>query len=178
MSWRGSEEPQERDLIRFAITGKNAELWERLQGRIFEVVDAIVTRIADTADLDAPETDAVVEVAQDLAKLATDWARAKLERPSLENQKLQAEIAVQFAEAKKTLAEARKLDAETRQIDANTQNQVLDGLLTKLEKLMRMMGSITISRVGGDTHILAGPTPAELGDPQGTATAPTEEVGE
>jgi hypothetical protein len=40
MTWADHDGPDERDLMRFAITGKGAE-WVRLQDKLFGIIDVI-----------------------------------------------------------------------------------------------------------------------------------------
>ena len=169
MTWADQDNRDERELLRVAITGKGEE-WGRLQEKIYSIVDVIAQRIQDHTSADAAKVEGSAEALKDLSTLAANWARAKIERPSLENEKLKAEIASEFAEAKKRWAEAIKIEAETRQIDSSTNNQELVASLDNLERLLRiakMMSHVTFARVDGDGHLLIGPTPSQLGEANG-----------
>lgn len=156
-----------KELVRFAVTGRGEE-WGRLQERIFVIVDSIVARVQASTDI-APDTaNASAEIMKDLSAIAAKWARAKVERPSLENEKLRAEIASEFAEAKRRHAEALKAEAEARKIDMETKTASLVGMLDLLERLLKLTGSmahITFQQVGQDGHLLIGPRPEQLGPP-------------
>ena len=180
MTWADQDDREERELIRFSVSGKGPE-WGRLQEKIFSIVDVIAERIQQSSSIDQESVDASAEAFKDLSAIATNWARAKIERPSLENEKLKAEIASEFAEAKKRWAEALKLEAETRQIESSTNNQLLVAALDNLERLMRIakqMSHITFERLDGDGHLLIGPTPEQLGEPKGDVTTSQEGASE
>ena len=174
MTWADEDKRDKRDLLRFAIAGKGEE-WVRLQGRIYAIVD-VIARGFRTIPLvkTAPRSKGSAEALKDLTSLAANWARAKIERPSLENEKLRAEIASEFAEAKRRWAEAIKIEAETRQIESGTNNQELVASLDDLERLLRIAGvmsHVTFTRVEGDAHLLIGPMPDQVGEPNGDMAA-------
>ena len=176
-TWADDEHREEHELVRFAITGKGEE-WPRLQQRIFGIVDVIAQRIQNSTDAAPNTVEASAETMKDLTALAANWARARIERPSLENEKLKAEIATEFAEAKKRWAEAMKLEAETRQIDIDARNQELVSALDNLERLLniaKVMSHMTFERVGNDAHLLIGPRAQQLGQPDGGAPLLGEE---
>ena len=177
MTWANDEQREEYELLRFAITGKGEE-WARLQQRIFDIVDVIAQRIQDATDANPNTVQESADTMKDLTTLAASWARAKIERPSLENDKLKAEIASEFAEAKKRWAEAMKLEAETRQIDVEVCNQQLVSALDNLERLLKiakLMSNITFKRIGNDGHLLIGPKAEQLGQPDPDAPLHGEE---
>lgn len=169
MTWADQEHRDEHELIRFAVTGRGEE-WNRLQEKIFGIVDVIAQRIQDATLSNSNTVEASAEAMKDLTTLAANWAQAKIERPSLENDKLRAEIVSEFAEAKKKWAEAMKLEAETRQINADTRSQDLVSALDNLERLLRIakvMSHVTFERSGNDGHLLIGPKVDHLGQPAG-----------
>ena len=90
---------------------------------------------------------------KDITSIAASWAQAKVEKPSFENEKLRAEIASEFAEAKRRYAEASKLEAETQKINAENIGIQLDNL-ERLMKFAEIMGRVGFSRIGNDAHLL------------------------
>lgn len=169
MTYANEEKRDERELIRFAIAGQS-EAWIRLQDKIFGIIDTIADRIQEISGANPEMVESSASAMKDLSSLATDWAKAKIERPSLENSKLRAEIAKEFAEAKKNWAEAKKAEAETRKIISETQTQGLLAAMDNIEKLLRLqslMSNITFDRQGNDGHLLIGPSPEQLGLPDG-----------
>jgi len=105
------------DLISITVTGSARE-WERLQERVFSIIDSIAKRVDDITGISLTSDDdpSPTEVLKDITRIAADWTRAKVEKPTLENAKLRAQIASEFAEAKKRWAEASKAEAEAQEI--------------------------------------------------------------
>ena len=165
------EHPDAQELIRLGVVG-GAEEWSRLQENLFSALEGAVQKVQEWGGatprdgVEDPYADAV----RDIAALASNWARAKVERPSLENAKLRAEIVSEFAEAKRRLAEAEKLRSETRQSEMTFALDQLERLLKSAE----IVGRLQVARVGPNVHMLVGPDPKELGRPSGDATV-TEE---
>lgn len=174
MKWADEQhqvEQGEKQLMRFAVTGRGDE-WGRLQEKIFSIIDSVAERIRESTEVEDEVIEDATDALKDLSSLATKWAKAKVERPSLENEKLRAEIASEFAEAKKRYAAALKLEAETRQIDDATRNARIIADLDNLERLMKLadrIAHVTFAKVGKDGHLLIGPTPEQVGPPDGDA---------
>jgi hypothetical protein len=169
MTWADDDNREQRDLVRFAISGKGLE-WARLQNKLFAIIDVIAKRVETSCSIDPGKIDGSAEALKDLSAIAANWARAKIEKPSLENEKLKAEIASEFAEAKRRWAEALKLEAETRKIEVETNNQGLIAALDNLERLLRIakaMSHVTFQNVDGDGHLLIGPSPDQVGEADG-----------
>lgn len=165
------EQPDVQKLIRLGVVG-GAEEWTRLQGKLFAALEGVVQKVQEWGDRTPGEgeDDPYAEAVRDIAALAANWARAKVEKPSLENAKLRAEIVSEFAEAKRRLAETEKLRSETRQAEMTL---ALDNL-ERLLKFAEIVGRLQIARVGPDVHLVVGPDPKALGQPSGDATV-TEE---
>jgi len=177
MTWANKEHRDERELIRFAIAGQS-EAWLRLQDKIYGIIDTIADRIQKASDANPEVVESSASIMKDLTSLAGDWVKAKIERPTLENAKLRAEIASEFAEAKKRWAEASKAEAEARKIMSETQTQELLAAMDNLERLLRLqslMSNMTFSLQGKDGHLLIGPRPDQLGLPTGDADSLSEE---
>lgn len=173
MTWANEEHRDERELIRYVLDGKGEE-WERLRGRLYSIIDMIASRIQEMSGAEPDTVDASSSVMKDLAGLAMDWARAKVERPSLENDKLRAEIASEFAEAKKRWAEALKAQAEAQKIAQDSRNQQLVAALDNLERLIRLtkvIANVTFEQHGNDGHLLIGPNLDQIGLPAGDNTS-------
>ena len=172
MTWADEQQVDESELIRLVISGRG-DAWARLETKLLGLIDVIVDRVEGSAS-STTATETTREVVKDISRIATEWARAKVERPTLENEKLRAEIASEFAEAKRRLAETLRIEAETRKIDAEARNIELVAWLDNLERLLRiakLMAHATFARIGPDGHLLIGPRPEQLGDPQGNSHA-------
>jgi len=177
MTYANEEHRDERELIRFAIAGQN-EAWLRLNEKIYNVIDSIVDRVQKVVDVNPEAAKASASIMKDLTSIAGDWVKAKVERPSLENTKLRAEIASEYAEAKKRWAEALKAEAEAKKIISETQTQEVLAAMDNLERLLRLqslMSNMTFTVQGKDGHLLIGPRPDQLGLPAGDTDSLSEE---
>lgn len=172
MKWADQEhegQKGKKKLLRFYVTGRGDE-WSRLQEKIYSIIDSITERIQVSTDVNDVVAEHTADTLKDLSSLAAKWAQAKIERPSLENEKLKAEIASEFAEAKRRHAESLKLEAETRQIDDATRNARIVADLDNLERLMKLASTVahvSFAKVGKDGHLLIGPTTEQIGIPDG-----------
>lgn len=159
-------------LHRFAITGDGPE-WGHLQHKIFALIDNIVDRLDDVDGLDHNTLQEAGDVMKDLTSLAAKWARAKVERSSLENDKIRSAIALDFAEATKRYAEARRSNAGTIRDYAEADKLRSEALVAKMDALERMLNIVNMiahsqfRMVGNDGHLLIGPRPQQLGEPDG-----------
>lgn len=86
------------DLIRIDVTGKSSETWSRifesLSATIGRAVESIAGAIPDDAKREA------VNLTRELAEATRGWAKAKLEKPVLDNELKIAEIAQRLEEIK------------------------------------------------------------------------------
>jgi hypothetical protein len=87
-------------------------------------------------DTSEKKVDTSADFAKSLATIATNLTRAMVEKPSLQNEKLRADIALTYANVKKTLAEAVKMEEEAfslqianKKAELLTDVQVLTNLL-------------------------------------------------
>lgn len=96
------------DLVRFELSGANAEIFER----VFEQLAVSIEQAFPVAPPDAPGEGGEAGIRErltDLLKRGEGYAKAKLDNPGLENEKLMVEIAKGFEELKQEqLATDRK----------------------------------------------------------------------
>lgn len=105
---------EKKTFIQVDVEGQNSDLWEQLKSKLSSMV-------LNLLDLKI-NSNTGANVGEELQKLTTnvlEFANAKLEKPSIENHKLLAEIDSVLANRAKELAEARKLNAEAEQIELN-----------------------------------------------------------
>lgn len=155
------------ELIQLKITGGDA--WARIQDRIFSAVEVLVDRVTRASE-DEHKSEAVAEAVEDVLEIGLKWARAKVERPILENEKIRAEITLDFVEAKKRWAEALKIDSERRQIEAEIGRKQVTWALDNLERLLKIIGTLqqlNAARIGKDLHLFITPALSEIGEPMG-----------
>jgi hypothetical protein len=157
------------ELIRLGVAGKGPE-WNRLQGKLFTAIERITARIGEWADEPSGQSRAadMGEMLKDLTSLATDWARAKVERPSLENALIRVDIVAKFAEAKKAMSEARKAEAEAIGTDLDN--------LERIIKFAELLGRVRVAKVGKDLHLSCGVDPRQLGEPAGDAETADSQI--
>jgi len=143
------EDDNKKELIRFQITGLPTKQWDRLQGQIFDIIEDIASKVSLGSGTGE-------DIAKDISEIALNWIKAKVEKPSLENEKLKSEIALNFANYKKTISESQKTNEE--RIGVQIDN------LTKLVNALAILkgASISFSQVGQEGHLIIGPTPKDL----------------
>lgn len=133
---------EKKELIQLKLTGKNAEVWERLNYKLFNAIDSVTEKFLKEG------TDS--STAKDLVKLTFDFVKAKTLKPTLENEKLKAEITLQYAQARKEAA-----------LEDNIQQDTLSKALANLEKLIQLTLLIKGHRtefhqLNEDAHLLTG----------------------
>lgn len=172
MNWEEREKiPKQKELIRYATAGLPDEQWENLQEKVFQIIEKVSEKIASAMSFEPGSTQKTQQVSKDIAQITLKWAQAKLEKPSLENEKLKAEIAAKFAETKKSIAETERTEEETRSLRIDNANKELSYLIDNLEKLLYLTrlikgGQIKFTRVGSDGHLTIGYDPDELSNPK------------
>lgn len=153
------------ELIGFDLRGQDAA-WAHLHGEFFEAVQALVRRVVAAATASDGFQDGAEDLAEDIAVLAASWAKAKLEKPSLENERLRAEIAHEYAQARQKTAEALKPVAEMRMIESQRDQQAITSALDSLERILRIMAlksQLAVGRIHEDLHAHLGPPVSSLG---------------
>lgn len=161
MSWPSEDDAQSanKELVRFELSGSDAE-WARLQDLLFAAVERTVAKVNESLGLSSETSAALANASEDITRLAGAWAKAKLERPTLENEQIRAEITARYAEATRASAEATKFRAEAADIDARTRERAVAEALENLERVLRIVASATElrgARLGGALHVKAGP---------------------
>lgn len=97
--------------IRIDITGKNAEIWNRIIDQLSETVEKTVQSMMPKYE---PETrKKAAQAAKDIAELTGSWLQAKLESPTLDNEQKIADIAAKFEDIKLSEARRRGIEADT-----------------------------------------------------------------
>jgi len=157
----------DKELIRFSISGKNPEQWKRLSQSLYKLIDVIADKLSKESEINGEHAYSNSDMAKDIASIASEWAKAKIERPSIENDNIKAETALKFAQAKKHLTEIRKIEEEIIGQRIENRNRELNFLLEKFERLMKMIqiiegAHVEFVRSDNDACLLIGPKPDEL----------------
>jgi len=112
---------EKRTFVKVDLVGNDDFTWSKLKSKLtqtlFELLDTKIN------------TNSGATVSDEIQRITTnviEFANAKLERPSIENQKLLAEIEQILANKAKKLAETRKINAEAEKIE-------LDNIAQKLK---------------------------------------------
>jgi hypothetical protein len=114
------------NLVTLHISGQNSEEWQRVGARLVTLIEKISDRIVEASGVEKDPSSTTVE---DITSIATRWAQAKVEKPSLENDVLKANIM-------KALAEARKIDHESAKIATENRNSEILGMIDAMDRLV------------------------------------------
>jgi hypothetical protein len=101
------------DLIRLELTGRTAAAWDAVFDRLTESVNRAVDALS--GDAETADGGKESELVSALAEITKGWAKAKLERPSLENERIIAEIAEAYERAKLLKAQRHHQEIENEQ---------------------------------------------------------------
>lgn len=102
-----------------------------LRGKLYDMIDAI-------AAMKVPGGSSVLDEAQDSTSRALARLRAWLDKPGIENTKLESEIALIAAQTQKAYAEVQKMDAETHNIWADTMLKRLEAVAQLREMAVQL----------------------------------------
>lgn len=110
-----------QEYILVELIGKNPIAFNRLFEKLTKTIEEALE------DLTKEEiTQSTRETISDLATVAKDFIQAKINKPSIENQKLLSEIASEYAEVEQKLANARKARAEAESIEIENASKKLE----------------------------------------------------
>src|SRR5258708_18237060 len=111
---------EKRTFIKVDVEGNDKSTWAKLKNKLTETLfDLLNTQINSNSG---------ATVRDEIQRITTNviaFANAKLEKPSIENQKLLAEIEQILANKAKELAETRKINAEAEKIELDNITQKL-----------------------------------------------------
>lgn len=100
------------DLIRLELSGRQADAWNRVFGALAGVIENAIDRLAANVEPEARET--AKNLSRDVAEIAKSFVKAKLERPTLENESTVADIALKFEQLKLLQANREQVEVETK----------------------------------------------------------------
>jgi len=130
---------KETNMLKLSVSGIPIDRWSRIQETFFGIIDKLEKKLEDNEVLDRSSIDSTSSMLKDITAIATQWAKSKVEKPSLENEKIKAEIAQKFAETKKTLNEAEKTREETKSIQIDNKQKELTFYIDSLERIFVLM---------------------------------------
>jgi hypothetical protein len=162
----------EGQLLRIDLSGLDPATFDRLFGKLAQALESSVARV--TGDRPSPGTRQAID---DLATIAKNFAQARLQRPTLENQKLLAEIAEAFSAAEVNAQQARKTAAEA-------DKQELENVLTRVQVILQLLSATqrlrALPTADGQTFVLDVSTPAivpRVAQPEGQLPPATDTRG-
>ena len=120
-----------KKLVQVEVEGKNPELWQRLKSKLMVAIEKLLDTEANS-DTGTTYRDELKEY----KNLAINFGKEKLKRPSIENEKIVAEIDLLYSQRQKTLAEARKTNAEAASIETSTTIKKLKIMLLTMKMLV------------------------------------------
>lgn len=98
--------------VEISVKGKSDLLWEKLRPKLHEAVNKFLDTVVDSS-----RKTTIRDEAKELTSSLLKYAKAKLNKPELENQKILAEIDNLYSSKQKDIAEARKIHAEADAIE-------------------------------------------------------------
>src|ERR1041385_4260200 len=103
---------EERRVVKLTLTGQDPEAFARLFSQLARKIQSTIETVSGT-----PASEGTKQTLDDVTSIAHTFLHAKLERPSLENQRILAEIAEGFAAAEAHAQQARKTAAEADRLE-------------------------------------------------------------
>ncbi len=99
-------------ILRIDLVGKDENLFQNLRSKLIETVNKVLD-----ASIDVNSNQTVKDELRNLASLGLDFAKSKLAKPGIENDKMLAEIEEKISVIEKNNAETRKLNVEARKLE-------------------------------------------------------------
>jgi hypothetical protein len=132
---------EEKEIINLDIGGNKTDIFNRLFSKLTLVIEESISSLSSKKSIskDAKET------VDDVLTIAQNYLEAKIQKPSIENQKILAEIRVQFATADEKSANAQKLRLEAESI-------AIDNEMKKLEAATRMITLLKKLKIYNDEN--------------------------
>ena len=142
------------------ISGYNDEEWQRIGTKIVSLIERLSDNILEKSGVDEEQKS---NLSSDITSIATKWAQAKMEKPSLENDVLKADIL-------KKLSEARKIDMESELIATEQRNKEALGMIEVMERLIDLQ--IKMRESGVSIELQPPPKEKDILDKDGTKKLP------
>jgi hypothetical protein len=130
-------------VLKLETTGRSATLWAELRPKLM----LAITRVLDTV-ADHERNSTIRDEAKRFTSALLRHAEARLEKPGLENEKIEAEVAEVYAKVETERAQARKVNAEA-------EAQELSNSIRKL-KLLFMCCKVCMAGDDGEEALMLG----------------------
>ncbi|MHA1703946.1 MAG: hypothetical protein ACTSWK_16960 [Promethearchaeota archaeon] len=129
-------------IAKYTLRGLPDESWKRLEDSLFKIIDKISNKVSSSSYLSEESKVATSDIINDITKITSKWAKAKLDKPSLENERIKAEIAEKFASTKKLLAETEKTEEEINSLRIDNRHKELMYHVEELELFFNLMNKL------------------------------------
>lgn len=132
------------NLIKIDLVGRNSEAFDRLSGRLVATIESVVEKMSNSQVDDSTRS-----TLEDIAQVAQSFIQAKAQKPTIENQKMLAEISHEYAAAEEKMASARKINAEAESVE-------IANAVARLESAIKMLGILNqakLSSVKGEDSL-------------------------
>ncbi len=157
---------KDSNILKLSVSGLPEESWNRLQDSLFRIIDKVSNKLDENSSIDTDTIDSTSNILKDISSIASQWAKAKVEKPSLENEKIKAEITEKFAQTKKILKETEKTDEEIKSLRIENQHKELSYYLDNLERVFLLMQKFNEARLlfledGKSASLFIGKNPSQ-----------------
>lgn len=119
------------EFIQVNLEGKDKDVWNKLREKFISTIEKSLDII-----IDYEKNSTIRDEAKIFATELTKYAKAKLSKAGIENEKLISEIELAYTQKSKELAETRKINAEASAIEFNN---ALNNLKLSLLSMKVMM---------------------------------------
>ncbi len=157
---------RETNILKLSASGFSDETWNRLNDSFLNIIENFSNKLENSTSIDKDTLDTTSSIVKDISTIATQWAKAKIEKPTLENEKIKAEIAEKFAQTKKVLKETEKTDEEIKSLRIENRHKELSYHLEELEKVFDLMqkfkqAKLLFSKDDGKASLFIGGKPED-----------------
>lgn len=125
----------EENTVYVELSGTSPDEWNRVGESLIGLIEKLSNKIGEVSGGDISSG---ADVAKNISTIATRWAKAKIERPSLENDSLKADILKKLAEADKTRSEANQIDSEIKHKEVLVTLEAMERLIEIQQKMSRL----------------------------------------
>jgi len=129
------------DMLRIQLTGKSADTWDRIFEKLVGVIETAVDGVMPT--LNEESRDNIQEFVQDVAEVSKGYIKARMEKPSLENELKIAQITKAFEESKLIRAQADNVAIDTKNKVLSHERGQLELLNQRIEMALKWLGFLS-----------------------------------
>ena len=132
--------------LRNDLFEKNTEAFDRIFGKITDTLIDVISSICSNKI-----SDNLKESTKDVVQITHSFIQAKLQHPSIENDKLMAEIFTEYSIAELNLASVEKIKAETESLKTENAEKKLE-LILETMLFYQKLGAMKLEKKIVDTN--------------------------